>query len=58
MVYHFNLPPSSTFALQAQVDEALKRADEMIEDYRKERRQARCIAGYISRLAMFCVFVF
>ena len=26
--------------LQAQVDEALKRADEMIEDYRKERRQA------------------
>ena len=45
MVYHFYLPPSSTLALQAQVDEALKRADEMIEDYRKERRQARFIAG-------------
>lgn len=45
MVYHFYLPPSSFVALQAQVDEALKRADEMIEDYRKERRQARFITG-------------
>ena len=27
--------------LEAQVEEALKRADEMIEDYRKEKRQAR-----------------
>eukprot|EP00913_Durusdinium_trenchii_P030719 g28772.t1 len=26
---------------QAQVDEALKRADEMVEDYKKERRQAK-----------------
>ena len=34
-------PRSRFFFPQAQVEEALKRADEMIEDYRKERRQAR-----------------
>ena len=34
-------PTDTHPTLEAQVEEALKRADEMIEDYRKEKRQAR-----------------